>query len=87
MSRATEELGAYIPAAHLLHRCPHCQGADDWHPDPSGPNGEEWMLCEHCALMVVHSNRVAQPAEPSRWAPEPADLDRTTNQPTEGEQT
>ncbi len=32
-------------------RCPKC-GAPDWHPDPSGPNGEDWMICESCGHVV-----------------------------------
>lgn len=27
----------------------------DMYPDPSGPNGEAWMLCESCGLMVDHN--------------------------------
>lgn len=39
-------------------RCPDC-GSPDWHPDPSGPNGEAWMVCESCGLMIDHKgNRV-----------------------------
>ncbi|MCV2216863.1 hypothetical protein [Thauera sp. Sel9] len=37
--------------------CPTCN-APDYHPDPSGPNGELWMICESCGLMVDHDGKV-----------------------------
>lgn len=75
MTRPTEGLGAHIPAAHLLDRCPHCQGADDWYPDPSGPNCETWLICGYCGLMLDDGNKVVQAGEPSRWEPEPVAAD------------
>lgn len=44
-------------------RCPKC-GAPDWHPDPSGPNGETWMICESCGYVIDHKgNPVEQGVE------------------------
>lgn len=37
-------------------RCPDC-GSPDWHPDPSGPNCETWMICESCGLMIDHKGQ------------------------------
>lgn len=39
--------------------CPACGSIDDWHPDPSGPNGEAWMVCEACGLCRDHFGNLA----------------------------
>lgn len=33
-------------------RCPTC-GAPDWHPDPSGPYGQTWWICESCSHTLI----------------------------------
>ena len=37
--------------------CPACGGSDDWHPDPSGPTGQTWMVCEYCAYVIDHKSK------------------------------
>ena len=39
-------------------KCPSCNQSDDYHPDPSGPNGETWWLCEGCGYTLDHNNNV-----------------------------
>lgn len=40
-------------------RCPVC-GAPDWHPDPSGPYGQTWMICESCGLEMIPETGTAK---------------------------
>lgn len=37
--------------------CPSCKSPEDWHPDPSGPNGEAWMVCESCGFVIDHKGK------------------------------
>jgi hypothetical protein len=49
-------LGTSVPSSD---RCPACNADADWHPDPSGPNGETWMICEACHFARDHEGKVA----------------------------
>lgn len=53
--RAAPKLGDRVPVGDA---CPACRAASDWHPDPSGPNGETWWICEACGLMRDHTGVV-----------------------------
>lgn len=52
-----------------MQACPHCQATHDYHPDPSGPEGEIWLVCEHCGYMEDLVGRVKYEGEPAKRRP------------------
>ena len=47
-----------------MDRCPNCQYATDFHPDPGGPNGETWWVCEYCGYTEDHTRTVIDAGKP-----------------------
>ena len=49
----------YVEAFGEGKRCPKC-GAPDYHRDPSGPNGEDQLICESCGYTEDHHGNVVE---------------------------
>lgn len=57
-----------------MSNCPNCNATHDYHPDPGGPNGETWRVCEHCGYTKDHHGLVIDPGRQVRLVDDEEDL-------------